>query len=122
MSDERNDSGIMNFDTSEAVSRGMLVKLDSGGTVSIADVATDIIGVALGDAASGANVGVALVNKPGTVTCIAAGSFAAGAVLYGRNDGEVDDSSADSAVRIGKAIEAAGADQDYVQVLLDKGA
>lgn len=122
MSDEYNDSGRMNFDTSEAVSRGMLVKMDSGGTVSIADVNTEIIGVALGDAVSGGNVGVALVNKPGTVTCIAAASFSAGATLYGQNDGEVSTSTTGSARRIGQAIEAATADQDYVQVLLDKGA
>ena len=121
MSRETDNVGIINFDAAGVIPLGTLVKLDSAGTVSVAGITEEPIGAARAPAfASGDNIGVAMTSKPGTVTCIAAGAFAVGVVLYGRASGEVDDDSTGTALRVGIAIEAATASGDYVQVLLDR--
>lgn len=117
-----NDSGYRNFDTAEIIPKHRLVKYGSGLTITMADLGEEAIGSSVADAfTSGDNIGVAMITKPGTVVLEAAGAFAAGAVLYGQADGKVDD-VATSAVRIGIALEAAAADGDYAEVMIDKGA
>ncbi len=123
MAKEKHDTGTVAFEATEAIPTGSLVKITSAGKVSIAAVSEEAIGTAAEQAyASGQRIGVDLFSKPGTMIGIAAGAFAAGAVLYGRNDGEVDDTNADSALRVGIAKEAAAADGDLVEFIHDKGA
>jgi hypothetical protein len=114
----RNDSGTRTFTTATAIAAGLLVKLDSDEDVSIAAVSEQAIGVMRDESfAAGDAHAVDLLTKPGTVICIAAGAFSAGAIVYGRNGGKVDDTSADSAIAFGKAVTAATADGDEVEVM-----
>lgn len=112
-----NDSGIKNFDAAEVITPGLLVKLDSDGDVSIADVTESPLGAChKGNAfAIGDNIAIAMTSKPGTVMLKAAGAFAVGATLYGRNGGLVDDDSADSAVAVAVAHTAATASGDLIE-------
>lgn len=122
MSREKYDVGTVPFVTTEAVPLGSGVKLDAAGTVTIADVTEEIIGFAAEPAyEAGQSIGIDLLNKPGTHIAIAAAAIVKGAVIYGRDDGEVDDSSADSAIRIGRALEAAAAG-DLIMILVDRPA
>lgn len=118
MSREKYDVGTVPFITTEAVPLGSGVKLDAAGTVTIADVTEEIIGFAseIGYA-SGDSIGIDLLNKPGTHVGIAAAAIVKGAIIYGRDDGELDDSSADSAIRIGRALEAAAAGDLFMFVV-----
>jgi predicted RecA/RadA family phage recombinase len=61
---------------------------------------------------------VDLLSKAGTILCKAAGAFSAGAVVYGRASGLVDDISTSSAIKIGTALEAATAANDLVEVMV----
>mgnify|MGYP003674584751 CR=1 FL=1 len=121
MGREKYDVGTVTFETTEAIPLGSLVKLDTAGTVTIADVTQEAIGTAaeIGIAA-GQRIGVDLHNKPGFHIGIAAAAITKGAVIYGRDDGEIDDSSADSALRVGRAVEAAAAG-DLIQFIFDRG-
>ena len=118
MSREKIDVGTMTFVTTEAIPLGSLVKLDAAGTITIADVTEAAFGTAAEIAyAAGESIGVDLFNKPGTHIGIAAAAITKGAIIYGRNDGEIDDSSADSALRVGVALETATAAGDLIQFL-----
>lgn len=117
-----NNSGVRNFDAAEAIPRHRLVKYGSAGTITLADLGEDAIGVSEAEAfASGENIGVRLINKAGTVALEANGAFAVNAVIYGTANGRVDD-VATSAVKIGRALTAATAAGDIVEVLIDKNA
>lgn len=59
-------------------------------------------------------IAIRINNAPGTRKMIAAGSFTVGATLYAAANGKVDDSGT---IVIGKALEAASADGDIVEVL-----
>jgi hypothetical protein len=106
------------FTASAAVVRNRLVTVAAGDLCAHTALAAVADGVALNSAATGELVTVRLKNRGGTVELEAAGAFADGAVVYGRAAGEIDDVSADSAVAIGKALEASSGDGAVVEVLL----
>jgi len=121
MAREKYDTGTVTFETTEAIPLGSLVKYDAAGTVTIADVTEEAIGTAseIGYAA-GQRIGVDLFNKPGTHIGIAAAAIVKGAVIYGRNAGEIDDNNADSALRVGRSLETATAQGDEIMFLVDR--
>ena len=112
------------FLATEALAAFRRVKLSSGsGTaVEYADQSdsSSYLGITTHSAAIGEQVAVELKGVTKTLKATAADSFAAGAILYAANDGKVSDSSSGNA--IGTALEAAAADGDVVEVILDGGA
>lgn len=107
------------FTASAAVTRNRLVTVAAGDLCAHTALAAVADGVALNSAATGGLVTVALKNRGGTVELEAAGGFADGAVVYGRANGAIDDDTAGTAVRIGKALQAASGAGAVVEVLLD---
>jgi len=105
------------FDAGGALAQRILVKLSSG-VLAAAGLAEEFIG-SIDEAAfaAGDPRSVTLRNKQGTMLCVAAGAFSAGAVVYGRAAGKVDDIGTSSAIRVGIALEAATAADDIVEVL-----
>ena len=121
MAREKIDTGTVTFETTEAIPLGAGVKLDAAGTVSLADLTEEIIGFAAEIGyASGQRIGVDMISKQGTFTGVAAGAIVKGAVIYGQNDGELDDSSAGSAKRVGRALEATTAKGDQFMFIVDR--
>lgn len=110
------DSGYKTFMAGEALTKGVLVFFSSGNVI-MTDKAEQPIGVVRNVAASGAQVTVALLSKAGTIQCKAAGAFSQGAVVYGQDDGTIDDVATSSQIQIGVALEAATAAGDIIEVL-----
>lgn len=106
--------GVKAFTTGEALAKRCRVKY-SAGTVVYADAGEDYIGVTEFAVASGATVSVRMKNDSGTFKVVAAGAVAAGAYLYGADDGEVNDVASGPIQFI--ALEAATADQDIIEAL-----
>jgi hypothetical protein len=101
-----------------AIARYILVKWD-GTDLAAAGLNEEFIGVA--DAAALAAdeiIPVRLKSAQGTMICTAAGAFSAGAAVYGRAAGKVDD-IASGAIRVGIALTAAAAAGDLVEVVPD---
>lgn len=98
------------------------VKLSSGsGTqVEYADAGENFIGITAAKAASGGQVTVIPRSAARTYKVVAAEALSAGATLYGADDGKVQDTSNGTAQ--GTALEAATADGDVIEALLDNGA
>jgi len=86
----------------------------SGATVVYADSGEKGIGTNQAYAASGASACIRL-DTEGTSKMTAAGAFSAGALLYPADDGKVDDAVAGKP--LGRAVEAATATGDIVEVL-----
>lgn len=101
---------------SEALPARRLCKI-AAGAISLADAGERPHGIIEYFAESGANAAIRLLNVGGTMKGIAAGAFSSGALLYCRNDGKLDDVSADSAVSVGYALAAAAADGDHVEFI-----
>lgn len=104
--------------TAEAIEAFRRVKL-SGATVVYADAGEVGIGVAQAYTASGGTACIETWCRGGTYKVTAAGSFAVGATLYGAADGKVDDVVVGSP--IGYAGEAAGANNDIIEMIECKG-
>jgi len=109
--------GTKTFAATEALAAFRRVKLttSSGTAVEYADAGEEHIGVTQLAAAAGALVPVRLRTAEGTLKGVAASSFSAGAVLYGANDGKIDDASSGSS--IGTAVNAATADGDVCEFI-----
>lgn len=116
---QQNEGGFKSFTATAAVSRYRRVKLttSSGTAVEHAGAGEAFIGVAQNDAAIGAHVTVALCGRGRTFKAVAAEAFDAGATLYGGALGKVQDTASGTA--IGTALEAATADGDVVEIVLD---
>lgn len=109
------DSGYRSGTAAAATAEFLRVHFDSSGTVAISDASTQHDGVSMIEAfAAGDPLSVRLNNAAGTVKMTAAGSFAVGATLYAAAGGKVDDSGT---IVVGKAMHAAGANNDVVEVL-----
>lgn len=112
------DGNVGSFTAAAAIGKGVLVKLSAAGTVDIAALGENPIGVAEEPAfAAGDRIAVRYRSAAGTIKCKASGAFAVGAVVYGRAAGLIDDISTTSAIKIGTALEAATAANDLVEVL-----
>ncbi len=94
------------------------VKLTGARTVSYADQADSdgYIGVTINDVDSGDLVAVELKNVGKTFKCVASEALAVNAALYAADDGKVADTVSGNV--IGTALEAATADGDVIEVLL----
>lgn len=120
------NEGKKAFDTSAAVAAKRLVEVDSSGEVAQNDgTATNpVVGVSEYAAASGDVVGVQLLNRGGTVEIIASEAVAIAEVVYAAADGKISGLSAVAGDyrRIGIALEAATADGDAIEVLVEPAA
>jgi hypothetical protein len=96
------------------------VKLSAELTVIYAGAGEEFIGVTLEKVASGAPVAIALREGARTFKMVAAGPVALNAVIYGAADGKIDDAVNGTAQ--GTALEAATADGDVIECLLNNGA
>ncbi len=107
------------FTATEALGIYRRVKLSSGsGTdVEYADEGDWFLGVTQEDVALGAMVSVADKKDGGTKIMTASGAISEGADVYGADDGKI--SASVSGIPIGKALEAALADGDQIEVYLD---
>ena len=110
------------FIAGEALEAYRRVKLASavGDTVVYADAGEEFIGITAAAADLNERVTVNLRSASRTYKVTAAGAFAAGAVLYGANDGKVDDAVSGTAQ--GTALEAATSDGEIVEALCNNGA
>lgn len=112
------DEGYMSCVADEAIPKYSRVKFDSDGRVTIAGLADQDIGVAMEPAfAAGDSIPVKLRNAPGTTPMIAIEASAVGALLYTEASGKVQDTAASTAFLVGRALEAATADGDVIEVL-----
>jgi hypothetical protein len=100
--------------TGEAINAFCRVKL-SGATVIYADAGEAGIGTVQEYTANGAMACIRLHGHGGTHKVRAAGTFSAGATLYGAADGEVDDTVVGSP--LGYAFEAATAAHDIIEMV-----
>jgi len=110
-----NEGNVKGFDAGEALAAFRRVKLDSSGDVVYSDAGEDWIGTTDEAVANGARVSVRLRTASGTRKMTAAGAFSINDVIYGADDGKVDDNP--TGASIGRAFEAATADDDVVEVL-----
>jgi len=119
MAQECND--IKTFTATEALENRRRVKLTaaSGTAVEYADAGEEFIGITWKAVAIGEQVPVKLRSAGFTCKACAAEAFAAGATLYGANDGKVQDTASGTAQ--GTALEAATAAGDIVEVYFDNG-
>lgn len=93
------------------------VKINSSGEAVAAGLTDTAVGyLTHRGATSGEPCTVRVINAP-SHAAVAAGAFAVGALLYSAADGEVDDADGGSAVIVGYALDASGADQDVVRIL-----
>jgi len=92
--------------------------LNSSGGV---DLATAVNGVTIGvvehDCLSGSAVTVKLLTAPGTFEVMASGAITAGAVCFGAANGKLSPTSVSSNTASFRAIEAATADGDPIEVM-----
>jgi len=114
---------LVSFVAFEAILGGARVTLRADNTIQNAGIADKEIGVALlysGKSAysAGDPVGVALVNHPGSVVCIAADVIAAGAIIKRAANGKVAADGAGDNFGIALLSGASG-DGDYIEVLRD---
>jgi len=109
------------FTAGEALEAFRRVKLSTGsGTqVEYADQSdsNNYIGVTLEKVASGKHVAVALKGNYRTFKVVASEALSAGAELYAADDGKVSDTVSGNA--IGTALEAATADGDIIEAVLN---
>jgi len=113
------EGGSRTFQVSAALDEHRLVKLSSGklAYAGLADGAAVLGSTTKETFAADEYVAVDLLNRPGTRILTAAGAFAVGAVIYTAANGKVDDVSA-SATRIGIALTASAADNDFAEILV----
>jgi hypothetical protein len=116
------DSNEKTFTADAAIPMYSLVRSTSTG-VDVCGIAHHAIGTATRAAfAAGEEISVKLLTGAGTHKVIASAALAQGADAYTAADGEIG-ASASTAYRIGKVLDAAGADQDIVEmVFLSDGA
>ena len=116
------NEGPKAFTAGEALEAYRRVKLSSGsGTqVEYADAGEEFIGITAAKVASGEQVTVIPRSAARTYKVTAKEALSVGATLYGGDDGKVQDSASGTAQ--GTALEAATADGDIIEALLDNGA
>lgn len=92
------------------------VQLDASGNIEIGEGATDLlVGVLQNKPASG---GAALYRFAGTTKMVAGGAVSIGDWVTSKSDGRALTTTTDKDVIIGRAMEAAAADGDIIEVQL----
>ena len=110
------DNGFKTFTAGEDLSAFRRVKLDTTvNQVIYADAEHDSVGITQGAVDSGDPVNLKLRTAEGTVKVEAAGVVTLGDIVYGADDGKIDDDP--SGVVFGQAINASGADGDIIEVI-----
>ena len=93
-----------------------IVQLDASGNIEIGEGATDLlVGVLQNKPASG---GAALYRFAGTTKVIASAAIAIGALVTSAADGEAVTTTTDKDVVVGRALEAAAAQGDLIEIQL----
>lgn len=118
------NDGVKTFKAGEALEAHRRVKIESGTTttppeVVYSDAGEAYIGVTECAVADTEDVAVRLKNCSGTVEieCTVSSAIARGDALYGAADGKVSDAVSGTAQ--GTAMQAAGASNEHIEVLLD---
>jgi|TARA_R110002012_G_scaffold20689_3_gene73097 hypothetical protein len=110
------DSNEKSFRADGAIPQYSLVRATSTG-VDVCGIAHHAIGTATRQAfAAGDEISVKLISGAGTHKVIASAALAQGADAFTAASGKVG-ASASTAYRVGKLLEAAGADGDVVEML-----
>lgn len=113
-----NTTGIRSFVASFAALKGQRVKLNSTGGVDLADATNgSAIGVATHDCQTGDPLAVRLWTFAGTFEILVSGAVTAGAVLYPGASGVLSPTSVSSNTASFRALEAATASGDLIEVL-----
>lgn len=114
----QNRSANQTFIAGEALAAFRRVKLSAGKAV-YADATDSAIGVTQEGGVLDREVSVRLLNDTGSFEFEAAGAISADATIYGADDGKV---AATGSIQVGTTKEAASADGDMIECLLDGGA
>jgi hypothetical protein len=93
------------------------VNLSSGELAAAVLTDADEVGYVTADCVDQDAVSVVLRGASGTQTAIAAGAIAVGATVYTAAAGKIDDTAASTSYPRGIALEAAGTDGDYIEIL-----
>jgi hypothetical protein len=111
---QQNDSGFISV-VAGAVRGANLRVYNSSGTWTTADATHGGVGVQQQPSVATTDiVTLKAISAPGTVKMVASGVIAVGATVYAAADGEIADSGT---IIEGIALEAAGADQDVIEVI-----
>lgn len=114
------DGNYRSFEADGAIPLYGRVKLDSDGKITVAGLADKDIGTATREAfAAGDIISVKLRSAAGTHKMLASEALAAGATLYTETAGKVQDTAQATAFQVGTALEAATADGDVIEVLMN---
>lgn len=113
------ESGVKTFTAGENLEAYRRVKISSGSSVVYADAKEPAIGITQAKADNGDMIAVRLLNDKGTFKMTASAAITALAVVYGKDDGKVDDAAGAGLTGsgIGVALEAATADGDIIEVM-----
>jgi len=111
----KNNTGIRTFIANATIPYGSRVMLSSGKVVLADATSAAHLGVAQNDVVANQPVAVALTSAPGTQEMIAAVAITAGALVYPAANGKIN-VTAGSNAPVGRAIQAAGADGDIIEV------
>jgi hypothetical protein len=101
--------------TAEAIEANRRVKLNASQLLVYADAGEDAVGYSTHYAANGDVLTVKLLNDSGTMLLTSSAAIAAGASVYGANDGKIDDTASGDAV--GTALEAASGANVLIEVI-----
>lgn len=118
------ETGVMTFTADVALAARRRVKIKSATTttppeVEYAGAGEQHVGITEFAAAADELIGVRLRNAPGSRLATASEALAKGAAIYGAANGKVADTASGTA--LGVALEAAGADDDIIEILDDNG-
>lgn len=116
---QSDNSGFLSLPAGEAITQFMRVKKHTDGTAMIAGLAEKDIGTALETVATGAYVAIKLRTAAGTHKVIAKEALAIGATLYTEAGGKVQDTAEATSFQWGTALEAATADGDIIEALVN---
>jgi hypothetical protein len=113
------DTGVVPMVADAAIGKYKRVTFEADGRVVQAGLTDVGIGVAQNAAfAAGDIIPVKLWNSGGTFKMVASEALARAAVLYTETDGEVQDTAAATSVPFAQALEAATADGDVIECVL----
>lgn len=117
---QKNDTGFKTFKTDVALLENERVRLVGGLLVQAGITDADWIGTVRNEtfAIAGTPVSVNLRTKPGTMVMKAAAAIVQGALVFTAAVGKVS-VSASTALQVGIAMEAAAADDDWIEVMVE---
>lgn len=119
---QKNDTGFKTFKTDATLGENERVRLSGGLLVQAGLTDDDWIGTVTRATfgVAGTPVTVALRTKPGTVVMKASAAIGAGVRVFTAAAGKIG-LSASTAFPVGYSLEAAGADDDWIEVMVDAG-